>query len=136
MDANKLSRWLEEIWPGTLTAYTIEEVGDRAARVRLRCTPERLRPGGIVSGPALMSLADFAVWCAVLGEVGFEPMCVTVDLNIHFLRPAPPGDVIAEVRLHKVGRRMAVGDVVMTSTAHDDDRGPVAHSTVTYAIPS
>jgi len=86
-----------------------------------------------------MSLADFAVWCAVLGEVGFEPMCVTVDLNIHFLRPAPPGDVIAEVRLHKLGRRMAVGDAVMTSTVHlddpDDDRGPVAHATVTYAIP-
>ncbi|MEX2100089.1 MAG: PaaI family thioesterase [Acidimicrobiia bacterium] len=135
MTAGELSAWLEEVWPGTTSAYVIEDIGPRMARVRMKFSQERLRPGGIVAGPALMALADMAVWVAVLGEVGLEPMCVTIDLNIHFLRPAPPGDVVADVRLHKVGKRMAVGDVVMRSDALEDDKGPVAHSTVTYAVP-
>jgi uncharacterized protein (TIGR00369 family) len=132
--AEELTAWLDEVWPGTTSVYAIEHAGDRSARVRMRYSEERLRPGGIVSGPALMALADMAVWCAVLAEVGPEPMCVTVDLTIHFLRPAVADDVIAETRLHKVGKRLAVGDVEMRSAA-DPDGDPVAHATVTYAIP-
>jgi uncharacterized protein (TIGR00369 family) len=133
LTAEELTRQLEEVWPGTARGYLIEDVGDHAATVRMRFSEDRLRPGGIVAGPALMALADMAVWVAVLGVVGFEPMCVTVDLNIHFLQPAPPADVVAEARLHKVGKRLAVGDVVMHSDAVPE--GPVAHATVTYAIP-
>ena len=79
-----------------------------------------------------MSLADTAVWVAVIGVVGDAAMAVTVTLTIHFLRPAPPGDVIAEARLHKVGRRLATGDVLMYA---DGQPEPVAHATVTYALP-
>jgi uncharacterized protein (TIGR00369 family) len=80
-----------------------------------------------------MALADTAVWVAVLSVVGRVAMTVTVDLNIHFLRPAAPVDVVAEARLLKIGRRLAVGDVLMYS---DGDPEPVAHATVTYAIPT
>jgi acyl-coenzyme A thioesterase PaaI-like protein len=91
-----------------------------------------LRPGGIVGGPALMSLADYAVWVALLGEIGPEPMTVTVNLTINFFKPIPGGDVIAETRLHKVGKRLASGDVLMFA---DGDDEPAAQASVTYSIP-
>jgi uncharacterized protein (TIGR00369 family) len=132
LTAREITEFLEEIWPGSTSALRVEDVGERHARVRSVVTPDRLRPGGIVSGPVLMALADSAVWVALLAVVGRVAMTVTVDLNIHFLRPAGPVDVIADARLLKVGRRLAVGDVLMYS---DGDPDPVAHATVTYAIP-
>ena len=74
-----------------------------------------LRPGGTVAGPMLMSLADTAMWAAVLGAVGPVAMTVTTHLDIDFLRFAGPNDVVAEARLLKLGRRLAVGDVLMTA---------------------
>lgn len=112
--------------------FKIEAAGDRSARVRLLYGPQHLRPGGIVSGPTLMMLADFALWVAVLAEIGREPMSVTVNLNINFLKRVPPGDVIAETRLHKIGKRLATGDVLLFS---DGDDEPVAQASVTYSIP-
>jgi len=132
LDARGVTEFLDEIWPGVTETLSIEAVNDRHARVRMVVPPERLRPGGIVSGPSLMSLADTAVWVAVLGVIGRVAMAVTADLTIHFLRPAPPGDVIGEARLQKVGRRLATGDVLLYA---DGDPDPVAHAVVTYAIP-
>ena len=91
-----------------------------------------LRPGGIVGGPALMTLADYAVWVALLGEIGPQPMAVTVSLNINFYKPVFGGDVIAETRLHKVGKRLASGDVLMFG---EDEDEPAAQASVTYSIP-
>jgi len=130
MGAEEIHAFLDEIAPGTNDQFRIEEVGPRTARVRL--IEAWLRPGGIVGGPGLMSLADYAVWVAVLAEVGPEPMTVTVNLNINFLKPVPPGDVVAETRLLKLGKRLAVGDVVMYAAGDDE---PAAQATVTYSIP-
>jgi uncharacterized protein (TIGR00369 family) len=133
LNAEQVRAFLDEVSPGVTEWMIIEQAGDRTARVRMTAGPERLRPGGIVAGPALMSLADAAIWVAVLGVIGPVAMSVTVSLTIHFLRPAPPGDVVAEARLHKVGRRLATGDVLLYA---DGEAEPVAHATVTYSIPS
>jgi uncharacterized protein (TIGR00369 family) len=133
MNAREITEFLEQTWTGAGTVFDIEEVNHRGARLRMPLTPQRIRPGGIVSGPALMALADAAVWVALLGEIGPVAMAVTQSLTIHFLRPTPAGDVIAHTRLHKVGRRLATGDVLMYA---DGDADPVAHATVTYSIPS
>ena len=132
LNAREVSEYLDDVSPGVTSSMTIEEVGDRRARVRTRVGTQGLRPGGIVSGPVLMSLADGAVWAAIIGVVGDAAMAVTVSLTIHFLRPAPPGDVVAEAQLHKVGRRLATGDVLLYADGQAD---PVAHATVTYALP-
>jgi len=79
LDARGVTEYLDEIWPGVTDALLIEAVGDRHARVRMTVPPERLRPGEIVSGPSLMSLADTAVWVAVLGVIGRVAMAVTAD---------------------------------------------------------
>ena len=133
LDARQVTEFLDEVWPGVTDSMVIEHVGDRTARVRVTVGPAGLRPGGIVAGPVLMSLADTAVWAAVLGVVGPVAMTVTVSLTIHFLRPAPPGDVVADARLHRVGRRLATGDVLLYADGQPD---PVAHATVTYALPA
>jgi uncharacterized protein (TIGR00369 family) len=133
LDAAEIRDFLEEVWPGSTRAYVIEKVGEGTARLRMVHSPERLRPGGIVSGPALMALADCAVWVALLGVIGREAMTMTVNLNINFFRPGAPVDVVADVRLNRVGKRLATGDVLMYS---EGDAEPIAQATVTYALPS
>ncbi|MBM3671303.1 MAG: PaaI family thioesterase [Actinobacteria bacterium] len=133
MDAAEITAFLDEIASKVTEYMKIEEASPEGARIRMLAAPEQLRPGGIVSGPSLMTLADFAVWVPVLAAIGPEPYTTTVNLNIHFLRRVPPGDVIAETRLLKVGKRLATGDVVMYA---DGDPDPVAQATVTYTIPS
>ncbi len=132
LDARQITEFLDEVAPGVTEWLVIDDVGDRRARVRVVAGPERLRPGGIVAGPVLMSLVDAAVWVAVLGVVGPVPMAVTANLSMSFLRPAPPGDVIADAQLHKVGRRLAVGEVLVTAASAPD---AIAVATVTYALP-
>jgi acyl-coenzyme A thioesterase PaaI-like protein len=59
---------------------------------------------------------------------------VTVNLNINFLRKGAPGqDILAEARLLKLGKRLAVGEVSLLSAPSPD---PIAHATCTYSIPS
>lgn len=107
----------------------------RAGHVTLTL-PEQgqsLRPGGTVSGPTLMTLCDTAMWALVLSHIGPVANTFTTGLQIEFLRRAPPGPLIARARLLKLGRTLARGTVSVTSDALE---GPVAHATVSYAIPS
>ncbi|MFQ6016832.1 MAG: PaaI family thioesterase [Kiloniellaceae bacterium] len=117
-----------------MLGFVVEEIGQGACRVRLPQKDEFLRPGGTVSGPALMSLADYAMYVAVLSAVGRVELAVTTNLTCNFLRRPKPGDVIAECRLLKLGKRLAYGEASIYA-AGDEDAGPVAHVTATYSIP-
>jgi uncharacterized protein (TIGR00369 family) len=112
--------------------FKIEEVEDRFARIRLFYHDLHLRPGGTISGPSLMTLADTAMYSLLLAMIGPVALAVTTSLNINFLRKPAPADVIAKAKLLKLGSRLAVGEVTMFS---DGDDEPVAHATVTYSIP-
>lgn len=133
LDAAGVTEFLTEVFPGAVDHFVIEDVGDMSARVRMVYSSARLRPGGTISGPSLMTLADTSVWVALLGQIGRVALSVTSHLDIDFLRKAGPVDVIGETDLLKVGRRLAVGAVTMRAV---DDPRPVAHASVTYAIPS
>lgn len=111
----------------------VEAVGDKGSVIRQRVTPTELRPGGTVAGPVLMSMADIALYAAILGEIGLVPLAVTTSLNINFLRrPSPDADVIAVCKLIKLGRTLAVGEVSLYSEGNE---APVAHAVGTYSIP-
>lgn len=112
---------------------TVESVGRMAATIRHEVGINELRPGSTVSGPVLMTVADVALYVAILGEIGIVPLAVTTNLNINFLRK-PAGDkaIIGECKLIKVGRTLAVGEVTLYSEGLPD---PVAHVVGTYAIP-
>ena len=130
---------IQEICDGELAWATdlglaVEEIGRGTCTVRLPCRDGFLRPGGTVAGPALMSLADFAVYVALLSVIGRIEMAVTTNLTCNFLRRPKPLDVIGYGRMLKVGRRLAYGEVSLFSEGEEGE-GPVAHVTSTYSIP-
>jgi uncharacterized protein (TIGR00369 family) len=111
----------------------IEEVAARSARVRLKAHDRNIRPGGTVSGPAMFTLADFAVYVAIIGALGEAGIAaVTTNLNINFLAKPEPRDLLASVRLLRIGRRLAVGEVELYSEGVPE---MVAHAIATYALP-
>jgi uncharacterized protein (TIGR00369 family) len=133
LDAEEIAAFLNDVFPGAMENFSIEDVQPMSARIRMPFKPWRLRPGGTISGPSLMALADTGLWVALLAMIGREPLSVTSHLDIDFLRKPAAADVIAHTTLHKLGRRLAVGDVIMYSDGEDM---PCARASVTYAIPS
>ncbi len=130
LDARQLQGLLEEQFQGAGDRFRVEAAEPGRVRVRLLFNPSLLRPGSAVAGPALMSLADTAMYMAVLSSQG-PIVTVTSDLHIRFLRRAPPGDVVAECELLKVGSRLATGDVRLT----DQEGNLVASASCSYALP-
>ena len=129
-EMNELSadlRWVVQL------GIVVEAIGEGTARLRLPASPDLLRPGGTVSGPAMMTLADYAMYAAVLGAIGRVELAVTTSLSINFLRKPPSADIMADCRLLKLGKRLAYGEVMLHSDAEPDS--PVAHVTTTYSIP-
>ena len=111
----------------------VEAVGNKSATLRKAIDHRHLRPGGTVSGPTLMAVADAALYAAILGEIGLVALAVTTNLNINFLRkPAANQDVIAECQLIKVGKVLIIGEVSLYSEGMDE---PVAHVVGTYSVP-
>lgn len=111
----------------------VEAVGEGTATIRHRIGPDELRPGGTVSGPVLMTVADVALYVAIFGAIGIVPLAVTTSLNVNFLRkPSADRDILGVCKLMKVGRTLAVGEVALYSEGSD---APVAHAVGTYSIP-
>ena len=119
----------------------IDVIGADAVRMRAVYDDSFLRPGGTIAGPIMMGLADAALYALVLSRIGPVELAVTTQLSIDFLRKPAPGDLVAEARALKIGRRLAVGEVRIwsASTLGPDGSGApeaaVAHATGTYSIP-
>ncbi len=115
------------------SAVKIMAVGNQGATVKQEIGVDQLRPGGTVSGPVLMAVADVALYVAIMGEIGLVPLAVTTSLNINFLRkPSSERDIIGVCKLLKLGKVLAVGEVSLYSEGQDE---PVAHVVGTYSIP-
>jgi uncharacterized protein (TIGR00369 family) len=136
MSVPELEEFLHREFPqafGPGSQIKIERADGESCLVRERFGEHMLRPGGTVSGPTLMALADFAMYVVLLSAIGPVGLAVTTNLNINFLRKGAPGqDVLAEGRLLKLGKRLAVGEVTLLS---GDSPDPIAHVTATYSIP-
>src|SRR5579871_5747859 len=103
-----------------LGAYEVDDVWFGGCRVRLPFHERVLRPGGTISGPVMMAVADFTMYLAVLSAVGWVPLAVTTNLNINFLKKPGARDLLAEARLIKRGKRLVVGEVALRSEGDDD----------------
>lgn len=126
-----IEKFLETDFPQA--KCVVESIGQQSATVRHAIGFDELRPGGTVSGPVLMTVADYALYVAILGEIGIVPLTVTTSLNINFIRkPSSTKDIIGKCTLLKVGRSLIVGEVSLFSEGDDK---PVAHVVGTYSVP-
>jgi len=133
MTVDEVAALLDSEFPQVSAHFTIEELAEMRIRVRLNVGEAHLRPGGTVSGPSIFALADVAVYMAVLGMIGPKALAVTTSCSIDFMRkPAADTDLIAECRLLKLGRALAVGEVLVFSEGAE---APVARASLTYSIP-
>ena len=134
MDVPQLLTFLEEAFPqaGHL-GLTIEHLDEHSIRLRLPIDDRHLRPGGTVSGPTLMWLADCGTYLLIMAQIGPVALAVTTNLNMNFLRRGKAGrDLIAQGRLLKLGARLAVTEFSILS---EGSAYPIAHATLTYSIP-
>lgn len=135
MTVEELTRRLSAEFPESFndrSGLSILELRYGSARVRQALRDGSLRPGGTVSGPVLMTLADVSIYIAILGAIGWVPLAVTTNLNMNFLKKPAPGPLIADAKVLKLGKRLAVGEIAIRSEGEDE---LVAHATSTYSIP-
>ena len=129
----ELQNFLVDVFPQVIDDFVIEVLDDDLTRVRMKISDKHLRPGGTVSGPSMFTLADCAMYMAVLARIGPQALAVTTNCSIDFMRkPVANTDIIAECRIHKLGRVLAVGDALIYS---DGLAVPVARASLTYSIP-
>ncbi len=112
--------------------FALESVGYGAARMRLLYHERHLRPGGTLSGPSMMALADVALYVALLGAIGPVKLAVTTNFSVNFLKRPEPRDLVAHCRYLKIGRSLAVGEAALRPDGADE---PVAHVVATYSLP-
>jgi uncharacterized protein (TIGR00369 family) len=136
MSVSELEKFLHVEFPQEFSNgdIRIESADGVSCLLRQRYSEQMLRPGGTISGPTLMALADLAMYVVLLSAIGPVGLAVTTNLNINFLRKGTPGrDVLASARLLKLGKRLAVGEVSLLSGISPD---LIAHVTATYSIPN
>ena len=136
MDPQALNRFLEADFPQLHTdgkVFEVMEVGPGTVVMRLMPNERHLRPGGTISGPTMMALADLALYAAILAQIGPVGLAVTTSLNFNFLRKPGQAALIGEAKLLKLGKRLAVGEVCLFSQGEPE---MVCHATGTYSIPA
>jgi len=133
LNKDELAEFLHEVFPQVRGDFAIDALSMDGVTMRLLTAERHLRPGGTVSGPSMFALADVAVYALVLSRVGRQALTVTTSCSLDFMRKPESGvDLIAKATLLKLGRLLAVGDVLIFSEGSD---APVARATMTYAIP-
>lgn len=132
MNANEVEAYVGEIFPQVSDyGFHVEILEAGKISISMKVNETHLRPGGTVSGPAMFTLADCASYFLVLAHIGKVALAVTTNINMNFISK-PEGDLIADVTLLKLGKRLAVCEISIRSKA---DNVLVAHATATYSIP-
>ena len=133
MDAGALQAFLLRDFGQVAADFVVERADGDGVTLRLVVAARHLRPGGTVSGPAMFGLADVAMYLAILSRIGPVALAVTTNCSIDVMRkPAAGRDLLAHARVLKLGKTLAVGDVLIFS---EGQVAPVARAGLTYAIP-
>jgi uncharacterized protein (TIGR00369 family) len=133
LEKEALQAFLDEVFPQVAGEFVVEHVEEMYSEIRIPISEKHLRPGGTVSGPTMFMLADVAVYATVLAMIGKKALAVTTSCSLDFMRkPVAGRDLLAKCTLLKLGRVLAVGDVLLYSVGEEK---PVARSTMTYSFP-
>lgn len=134
MDRDALTAFLGRDFAEVAGDFVVDRADAAGVALRMRVADRHLRPGGTVSGPTIFALVDVAMYLAILSRIGPVALTVTTNCAIDFLRkPAAGRDLVGEARVLKLGRSLAVGDVLVFSEGTAE---PVARAGLTYSIPS
>ncbi len=133
MNVEQLQAFLAEHFPHMTEEFIVEGVSENRATLRLPVSERNLRAGGTVNGPTMFALADVTFYLALMAMIGPQALAVTTNCSIDFMRkPAAGKDLIGKAQILKLGRVLAVGDVLIYSEGQDK---PVARAGMTYSIP-
>ncbi|SMG07926.1 PaaI family thioesterase [Paracoccus sp. J56] len=133
MDREALNVFLDRNFPQVAGQIRVEALDEQQMTARLLVNEQHLRPGGTISGPAMFALADVTIYLAILARIGEVALAVTTNASIDFMRKPESGrDLLADCRILKLGRVLAVGEVLMRSEGSEE---PVARCSMTYSIP-
>ncbi|MCI2398250.1 PaaI family thioesterase [Aliiroseovarius subalbicans] len=133
MSLDELRVFMDDQFPQVKGEFEILDVAPLHITVRKLVEDKHLRPGGTVSGPTMFMLADVCMYLAILAMIGPKALAVTTNCSIDFMRkPVAHANLRAEARIHKLGRVLAVGDVLIYS---EGEEAPVARASLTYSIP-
>lgn len=133
MDVEALNELMRSEFSQVSNDFVVQSVAPMEAIVRMPVSEEHLRPGGTISGPTMFALADVSMYLVVLAMIGPVTLAVTTNCSIDFMRKPTAGvDLLAQARIHKLGRSLAVGDVLIHSQGME---APVARASLTYALP-
>ncbi len=134
MNTTELNAFMGEVFEEVADQFVVEQAGAGTVNVRMGINTQHLRPGGTISGPSMFALADVSMYLAILGVIGPVALAVTTNCSIDFMRkPAAGVDLIGKARVLKLGRTLAVGDVLIYSEGVVE---PVARASLTYSIPA
>ena len=125
--ADEINAYLTEAFP--ISGQRCLEVGERWAVAAITPDERSRRPGDIISGPTIFGLCDAVLWYALFGAVGLEPMALTSELSIRYLRPARGDTVFARAELHHVGKRSVIGSICCWVDEAEDKTVAVAQGT-------
>ena len=130
---DQVNQLVAETYPSAAADnFRCVDIGEGFAVARWTYDPALDRPGGFISGPTQFTICDSALWYLSFTVVGLQPMAVTADLDITFLRPASGGDLLARAELIRAGRARIFGEVRVWVDGEEDRQ--VAHATGSYAL--
>ena len=132
MSKIEIEQFLKKEFPQVSQSFEILTLDAGSISMLMNITNEHLRPGGSVSGPTMFLLADVSFYLATLSLIGAKSLTVTTNCSINFLRKPSEENLISETRVLKIGKTLSVGDVLIYSKGN---KNPVAHASLTYAIP-
>jgi uncharacterized protein (TIGR00369 family) len=129
----QVNEFVSSVYPAAhASGFRCQDLGEGFAVARWTYDPGSLRPGGLISGPTLFTVADIALWHLSFTVLGLEAMAVTSDIHLTFLRPATGGDVIGRAELLRAGRTRISGQVRIWVEGAEER--PVAHAVGGYGV--
>ena len=135
MTTKQLMSFLKQHFPQVADGFIVRISDEGSLSVEMPVSDKHLRPGGTVSGPSMFALADVAFYLAVLRKIGPEGLTVTTSATINFMRKPGLETLVAIPKIHKLGRHLVVGDVLIFAASDSMFEKPVASASLTYSIP-
>ena len=132
MTVDDLHAFMTQEFPQVAEDFEVLQVHADGVTIRMKIAERHLRPGRTVSGPSMFALADCGLYFALLSQIGPVALAVSTNCSIDFMRKPEPGNLIGKTTIHKLGKTLCVGDVMIYSEGSDK---PVARASLTYAIP-